>query len=63
MSKRLTDEQCAAEYWRAEAAEKDAIRLCEAGYYPANSYKWRESLDRETWHRFAIYPHAFEETA
>ena len=55
-AKRLTDAECAAEYWRAEAAllyfDPDAEHA-----------KWSESVTRQdAWHRFAHTPHALEVT-
>ena len=55
--KRLTDAECAAEYWRAESF---------TSFYAANEdtgEQWVHSLDEKiAWHRFAIYPHALEES-
>ena len=55
-TKRLTDAECAAEYWRAEA---DALRS-----HPAvESWSARpiDTICREhIWHRFATTPHALE---
>ena len=60
--KRLTDAECAAEYWRAEADEM------------VHSYTWYDSEFRDeeaddayahiraTWHLFARTPHALEES-
>lgn len=57
--KRLTDAECAAEYWRAvaERLEFDADVNC--GYETHD-----ETLERfeETWRRFARTPHALEES-
>ena len=70
--KRLTDAECAAEYWRATSV------LALALYAPAevlgvdtpsdgHMYSWErpdsESLNREhdTWQRFMDSPHALEE--
>ena len=57
-AKRLTDAECAAEYWRAvaERLEFDADVNC--GYEAHD-----ETLERfeETWRRFARTPHALEE--
>ena len=71
--KRLTDAECAAEYWRATSV------LALALYAPAevlgvdtpsdgHMYSWErpdsESLNREhdTWDRFVTRPHALEES-
>ena len=71
--KRMTDAECAAEYWRATSV------LALALYAPAevlgvdtpsdgHMYSWErpdsEPLNREhdTWDRFATRPHALEES-
>jgi len=50
--KRLTDAECAAEYWRAEAKMLYFDPHCE-------SEAWSAAVTEErTWHRFATHPHA-----
>lgn len=53
--KRLTDAECAAEYWRAESF---------TSFYAANEdtgEQWVHSLDEKiAWHRFSTCPHALE---
>ena len=64
-SKRLTDAECAAEYWRAEAEEADARGRSWFYEDPAtvNAERVKASLAANrarTWHRFARTPHALE---
>ena len=71
--KRLTDVECAAHRWQAAStlglalyapAEVLGVDIPEDG----NMYSWErpdaEPLNRayDAWHRFAIYPHALEES-
>ena len=49
--KRLTDAECAAEYWRA---------MFDAEYETPHGYE-RQIVIVRTWHRFATRPHALEE--
>ena len=55
--KRLTDAECAAHYWQAEAY---------AFFLAANEDQdgqWTKWFDHKTtWHRFSAYPHALEES-
>lgn len=56
LDKHLTDAECAAEMWRAEA---------EVLYFDpdAEPARWSEAVTRQdAWHRFATLPHAFKET-
>ena len=59
-TKKLTDSECAAEYWRAEA-EHTGMRNGEGVGW--SSAEVMAALEREvsTWHRFATHPHADEE--
>ena len=50
-AKRLTDAECAAEYWRA---------MFDAEYETPHGYE-RQIVIVRTWHRFATRPHALEE--
>ena len=65
--KRLTDVECAAEFWRAATASERA-RAAQAIPREPGDYlsvaKGFLSASREqiTWHRFAIYPHALDAT-
>ena len=54
--KRLTDAECAAEYWRAASDFRDRLRHGLAG--DDLNPEWGRRL---IWHRFAAYPHALEE--
>ena len=58
-TKKLTDAECAAEYWRAEA-EQTGMRNGEGAGW--SSAEVMAALEREvsTWHRFATQPHASE---
>lgn len=49
--RRLTDAECAAEYWRA---------MFDAEYETPHGYE-RQIVIVRTWHRFATRPHALEE--
>ena len=55
-SKRFTDAECAAEFWRAEA-ETTTAALNHCPECPGCQAIVDEEL---TWHRFAIYPHGLE---
>ena len=55
--KRLTDAECAAEYWRAASDFRDRLRHGLAG--DDLNPEWGRRL---IWHRFAAYPHALEES-
>ena len=66
-AKRLTDAECAAEFWRAEAEEADARGRSWFYEDPAtvNAERVKASLAANrarTWHRFATLPHALEVT-
>ena len=50
--KRLTDAECAAEYWRA---------MFDAEYETPHGYE-RQIVIVRTLHRFATHPHALEES-
>ena len=51
-TKKLSDAECAAEYWRARHTA-----LCHDGGDPG----WSNAIRRAvTWHRFATQPHASE---
>lgn len=52
--KRLTNEQCAAEYWRAFTIYNAAV----GGAINTDPIAANHQLD--VWHRFAATPHAFE---
>ena len=53
--KRLTDSECAAEYWRA------AFNRCAAGHSRDLAFMADRQRHVDTWHRFAAHPHALEE--
>ena len=55
--KRLTDAECAAEYWRAASDFRDRLRHGLAG--DDLNPEWGRRL---IWHRFARTPHALEES-
>ena len=55
-AKRLTDAECAAEYWRAASDFRDRLRHGLAG--DDLNPEWGRRL---IWHRFATRPHALEE--
>ena len=55
--KRLTDAECAAEYWRAASDFRDRLRHGRAG--DDLNPEWGRRL---IWHRFATRPHALEES-
>ena len=55
-AKRLTDAECAAEFWRA-MNETNSASLNNCPECPGCQAIVDEEL---TWHRFAIYPHALE---
>ena len=55
-AKRLTDAECAAEYWRAASDFRDRLRHGLAG--DDLNPEWGRRL---IWHRFAACPHALEE--
>ena len=55
--KRLTDAECAAEYWRAASDFRDRLRHGLAG--DDLNPEWGRRL---IWHRFAARPHALEES-
>lgn len=54
--KHLTDAECAAEYWRAEADEQINFITNEDDAGAVDAYQHI----RGTWHRFATHPHASE---
>ena len=56
-AKRLTDAECAAEYWRAASDFRDRLRHGLAG--DDLNPEWGRRL---IWHRFATHPHALEES-
>ena len=70
-SKRLTDAECAAEYWRALRDDEWEDYDMLDGYGPPNIDPWgkewwaRSGIANEdrlsTWRRFATRPHALEE--
>ena len=53
-TKRLTDAECAAEYWRAEAAYWTAQAMERSPHHAA--------FEADVFERFAAYPHALEES-
>ena len=56
-TKKLTDAECAAEYWRARHQVTAMARVAEI----AAPGEVPKSLKmRDTWHRFATHPHASE---
>ena len=55
--KRLTDAECAAEYWRAASDFRDRLRHGRAG--DDLNPEWGRRL---IWHRFATRPNALEPT-
>ena len=55
--KRLTDAECAAEYWRAASDFRDRLRHGLAG--DDLNPEWGRRL---IWHRFATRPHALDAT-
>ena len=52
--KRLTDAECAAEYWRAEAAYWTAQTMERSPHHAA--------FEADVFERFAAHPHALEES-
>ena len=72
LSKRLTDAEAAAEYWRALRDDEWEDYDMLDGYGPPNIDPWgkewwvRDGLANEarfaTWHRLATLPHALEVT-
>ena len=68
-SKRLTDAECAAEYWRARADFWANESLCLGGWFGwadgAEEVEDPPLYDVDRWydvtHRFATHPHALEE--
>lgn len=52
--KHLTDAECAAEYWRAEAAYWTAQAMERSPHHAA--------FEADVFERFAAYPHALEES-
>ena len=52
--KRLTDAECAVEYWRALT-----VQLATPHGAPWGS-RWEEGRRAATWHRFVTHPHALE---
>ena len=68
--KRLTDAECAAEYWRALRDDEWDDYVMDDGYGPPNIDPWgkewwsRSGIANEdrlnTWRRFATTPHALE---
>ena len=52
--KRLTDAECAAEYWRAEAAYWTAQAMERSPHHDA--------FEADVFERFAAHPHALEES-
>ena len=57
--KRLKDVECAAHYWQAFCYRARA--LAEIINLPPHEAR-RIVKESDTWHRFAIYPHALEES-
>lgn len=57
--KRLTDAECAAEYWRASYR---LARPLAANTFVATSDWVRPLQESDTWHRFAAHPHALEDS-
>ena len=55
-TKKLTDAECAAEYWRA-AHDTNSVLRNNCPECPGCQAVWAEEL---TWHRFATQPHASE---
>lgn len=59
--KRLTNEQGAAEYWRALYARySNAFLDCSEGDQTPDEEHRQHWHEISTWHRFATTPHAFE---
>ena len=58
MTKRMSDAECAAEYWQAVAAHWFTVLDPVGDPELAIEAAWSEV---ETWHRFASYPHASED--
>lgn len=66
-AKRLTDAECAAEFWRAatvseRALAAQAITREPGDYLPVAKGSLAAVREQLTWHRFAIYPNAREES-
>ena len=71
--KRLTDAECAAEYWRALCDTEEAMTRQEVMDFivkrrserkdngAISAQIRRNASDANTWHRFATRPHALEE--
>lgn len=59
-TKHLTDAECAAEYWRAEA-EHTAMRNGEGVGWSSAEVMAALEREVEVWERFAIQPHASED--
>ena len=65
--KRLTDAECAAEFWRAatvseRARAAQAITRDPGDYLSVAKGFLAASREQITWHRFATRPHALEES-
>lgn len=65
--KRLTDVECAAEFWRAatvseRARAAQAITRDPGDYLSVAKGFLAASREQITWHRFATHPHALEES-
>lgn len=58
--KRLTNAECAAEYWQAEVDARDHAIAIDYGMAPDHDMP---VLVADTWHRFAACPHYNEENA
>ena len=58
--KHLTDTECAAEYWRAEA-EHTGMRNGEGVGWSSAEVMGALEREVEVWERFATHPHASEE--
>lgn len=58
-TKKLTDAECAAEYWQAEA-EHTGMRNGEGVGWSSAEVMAALEREVEVWHRFANHPHASE---
>lgn len=60
-AKRLTDAECAAEYWRAEAGKRARSYTGPDPEFLDVEDSFTYAIIRHTWHRFATRPHVLEE--
>ena len=65
--KRLTDAECAAHEWQADAELERAARNLDDDYYNPHRFRLRAEYERrldewDTWVEFTLRPHALEES-